>query len=92
MEVGVDAGGRCHTLEPPEGTTGPLPATETTPTLPRQTPSHTAPVSADQSRQPREACLRPLRGQGSHVELGGAPEPRLPSAQSDGGPTPGRCS
>lgn len=99
VDVGVDAGrrvrgrplGRCHTLDPAEGPAGstggtgaPLPAPEATPPLPRQTPVHAAPVSADESHEPSEQCPRP---QGPLLELNGEPEPRPPAA-----PTDGRCS
>lgn len=107
LEMGVDAGcrirgrplGRCHTLEPTDGITGPTggtgassPAPEATPTLPSPTPSHAGPVSTNQSHELGERCLRPLCGQESHMELNGDLEPRLPTTQTDGGQMPGRCS
>lgn len=62
--VGVDAGRRCHTLDAAEGA---APASEATPT------------PAEQSHGAGERWLRPLGGQGSHLEVNGDVEPRLPA-------------
>lgn len=79
--------GRRHTLDAAHGTGLAAPddaATEATPTLPCQTPSHAAPASADQLLDPSECGLRPPSGQGSHPEVNGDLRPRLLATQPDG--------
>lgn len=106
LEIGVDAGhrirerplARCHTLDSAEGPRDPTPpgglplATEATPTLPSQTPSHACLLSAIQSHEPGEHCLRPLGDRGSRSRFNSDSGPRFPAGPTDGGQTPGRRS